>query len=109
MTFEFTLPSIANLHAQAFIVSTPTSLPQVGNAAGQNTLDANHLKASLYNWRTHTWDTYSFNVFTFSTTNAQQYIGPGGRVLLRCTNPDNIEGTAIFGRPSLQLQDSGPN
>ena len=109
MTFEFTLPPITNLHAQALIVSTPTSLPQVGNATGQNTLDANHLKASLYNWRTHTWDTYAFNVFTFSTNNAQQYIGPGGHVLLRCTNPDNIEGTAIFGRPALQLQDSGPN
>jgi uncharacterized membrane protein YhaH (DUF805 family) len=109
MTFEFMLPSISNLHAQALIVSTPTSLPQVGNATGQNTLDANHLKVSLYNWSTHTWDDYAFNVFTFSTTNAQRYIGPGGRVLLRCANPDSIEGTAIFGRPSLQLQDSGPN
>lgn len=103
MTFEFTLPTISNSHIGNLLVSTSSSLPQVGNTAGQGSVDANHLHPSLYNWQTHTWDSYTFSAFNFNASNAQRYIGPGGRVLVQLANTDSTQATAIFGKPSLQL------
>jgi hypothetical protein len=104
MTFEFTLPVINNPHIGTLQVSTASSLPQVGNTAGQQgSIDANHLHPYLYNWQTHNWDAYAFSSFTFPATPSQSYIGPGGRVLLRLANTDSTQATAIFGKPSLQL------
>jgi uncharacterized membrane protein YhaH (DUF805 family) len=104
MTFEFTLPAINNPHSGTLQVSTASSLPQVGNTAGQQgSVDANHLHPYLYNWQTHNWDAYAFNSFMFPATPSQSYIGPGGRVLLRLANTDSTQATAIFGKPSLQL------
>lgn len=105
MTFEFTLPTIAHPQAGSLLISTSSSLPQqLGNTSNQGSVDANHLRPYLYNWQKRTWDSYTFNTFTFSTTTPQSYIGPGGRVLLRLANLDSAQGTAIFGKPSLELQ-----
>ncbi|TMC22985.1 MAG: hypothetical protein E6J34_04285 [Chloroflexi bacterium] len=105
MTFDFTLPNITDLHAQQMMISAPTSLPQVSMPAA-STNDANHLHAYLYNRQTNTWDPYSFNAFKFSTNTPMQYIGSDEHVLLQLTNPNNSQGTTLFGRPSLQLTGS---
>lgn len=106
MTFEFTLPTVPNLHATNLTIEEPTNLPQMVSLSGPSgpPVDANHLHASLYNWRTGSWDPSNLQGFSFATNNTQDYISPSGRVLMQFSNQDPTLGTAVFSKPSLEVQ-----
>src|SRR3989440_3164409 len=110
LTFEFIVPQ--KLQASNLTISEPSNLSQVlgsfalpGSGAGP-LVDANNLRASLYNWQTRSWDTFTLSSFSFSTIDTGAYIGQGGRVLLQLGNQDSTVGTIYFGKPSLDLQGS---
>lgn len=103
MTFEFTLPDVANLHSGSLTITEPTGVTQVVNpSSGPITDGSQH--ALLYNWHTHTWDAISFTLQAFTTSDTGAYVGPGGRVLVQFSNRDTSAGTVAFGKPSLNLQ-----
>jgi len=97
LTFEFTLPNITKLHSL-----TITEPDLLAGASGPST-NISHLQANLYNWQTGTWDTITLQKDTFTTSDAQAYIGPGGRALLQISNQNASLGKLFFGRPSLSL------
>lgn len=107
MTFEFTLPIIPHLHAQRLTLTEDGNAPQMFSSPGTGQMaDASHLHATLYNWRTGSWTETAFRQFAVSLQNAQEYVGPAGRVLLHLSNSDPAQGTILFNRPALTVQGS---
>ncbi len=108
MTFEFSLPASFKLQNSNITLTEPSDLIQ-GNGIpiGQGistVIDVNHMQTYLYNWQKHSWDRFTFNQFVLPINNAQAYIDASGRVLAQFANPRAAQGTAVFGKPSLQLK-----
>src|SRR6266516_4319444 len=108
MTFEFSLPASFKLQNSNITLTEPSDLIQ-GNGIpiGQGistVIDVNHMQTYLYNWQKHSWDCFTFNQFVLPINNAQAYIDASGRVLAQFANPRAAQGTAVFGKPSLQLK-----
>lgn len=104
MTFEYTLPGIPRLEKSAFTFRASSNPARVSTQSASTTTDINHIQTYLYNWQTKQWDNISFNQFVLSVNNANNYIGPGHRVLLNVTNSDANLGTTIFDTPTLEMQ-----
>lgn len=106
MTFEFSIPNLANLLVTGFTINEPTNAfqPGLGAVAG----NGSSLPLLLYNWHKASWDSIALKQSSFSTNNVAAYIGPGGRVLLQLANQNPSLGTLIFGAPSLNLQGVAP-
>jgi hypothetical protein len=102
LTFEFVLPPIPDLEVGTFVFSIPSNI-NGGTNFTQRTSDTDRLHPQLYNWQTRSWDEYDFNAFSFAVSPTNPYIGPGGRILLQLSNQDASQGTAVFGKPSLEL------
>ena len=107
MSFEFSLPENYRLRSSSITLMEPSDLIQ-GNgipiAQGiSSVVDVNHMQTYLYNWRRHNWERFSFNQFSLLINNAQPYIDANGRVLAQLVNPSDAQGTAVFGKPTLQL------
>src|SRR6266849_9452999 len=102
MTFEFAVPTQANLQVSGLTITEPPNAYQPG--LGPVAANGSPLPLRLYNWHTRSWDSVSFKQNTFTTTDVGAYIGPGGRVLLQLANQDSSLGTLIFSTPSLNLQ-----
>jgi hypothetical protein len=107
MTFEFSLPTSFKLQNSNITLTEPSDLIQ-GNGIpiGQGistVIDVNHMQTYLYNWQKHSWDRFTFNQFSLSINNIQPYIDASGRVLVQFANASAAQGTAVFGKPSLQL------
>ncbi|GAC1310263.1 MAG: hypothetical protein NVSMB27_47260 [Ktedonobacteraceae bacterium] len=99
LTFEFTLPGTTNLQVHGLTITEPDLL---AGASGPST-NVSHLQANLYNWQKGTWDAITLQKDTFTTSDAQAYIGPGGRALLQISNQNASLGKLFFSRPSLSL------
>jgi hypothetical protein len=107
MTFEFTMPNSAALHADSATISEPSDLTSYAQRVGPSSgslVDVSQLHAYLYNWQKGSWDSIQLTNFNYSTDNITPYIGSGGRLLLQFSNQDSSVGTIIFGKPTLQLQ-----
>jgi hypothetical protein len=107
MTFEFTVPNGAALHAASATISEPANLTSYAQRVGPSSgslVDAGQLHAYLYNWQKGSWDAIALSNFNYSTGNITPYIGSGGRLLLQFSNQDSSVGTIVFGKPTLQLQ-----
>ena len=108
MTFELALPASVTLQNSSITLTEPANLIQ-GNGIpiGQginSVVDVNHMQIYLYNWQKSSWDRFTFNQFVLTINNAQPYIDASGRVLAQFTNPNAALGTAVFGKPLLQLK-----
>jgi hypothetical protein len=122
ITFEIQLPVTGNLQngegsAQGTgqgpalsaptltFYEAPTGIPTSNYSyrATGPTNDANTMSIGLYNWQTNTWDKETFTANTFKVDNAQHYIGPNGRVLIRFTNSQNSQTPTLFSIPSVEL------
>ncbi len=108
MTFELSLPGSVTLQNSSVTLTEPSDLIQ-GNGIpiGQginSVVDVNHMQTYLYNWQKSSWDRFTFNQFVLTINNAQPYIDASGRVLAQFTNPNAALGTAVFGKPLLQLK-----
>ncbi len=107
MTFEFALPQDFRLQSSSITMTEPSNLTQGGFPVGpgiSTVTDVNHMRIYLYNWQKHNWDRFTFNQFTLTINNAQPYIDANGRIVTQFANQDVTKGTAVFGKPSLQLR-----
>ena len=104
MTFELTLPTLSQLQNSSLDFLEPQN---PGNGMASCALgvanDITHLNVMLYNWQTSTWDEKTFSSYEFIVDNAQDYIGPGGRILIRFENQDSSLGSIIFATPTVEL------
>ncbi|MDQ2887571.1 MAG: hypothetical protein M3Y39_15975 [Chloroflexota bacterium] len=108
MTFELALPGNLTLQSSSITFTEPANLIQ-GNGIpiGQgisSVVDVNHMQIYLYNWQKSSWDRFTFNQFVLTINNAQPYIDASGRVLAQFSNPNAALGTAVFGKPLLQVK-----
>ena len=106
MTFEFALPTHLQLQHGNMTLTESSSLTQGNISLGQGTsiTDINHVQVFLYNWQKQIWGRFAFNQFSLSINNAQPYIDRSGRILIQFANQNASQGTAVFGKPSLQLK-----
>jgi hypothetical protein len=100
LTFEFQLPAVANLQAQALTIQQPDLL---ASAPPGSSGDLSHLQARLYNWQKGTWDSIALNSDTLSVSDIQAYAGPDGRVLMQVSGQSNFQRNIYFEAPSLSL------
>lgn len=106
MTLEYTLPQLSNLQNSAFTFTSSVSpVKGMGQSTGTST-NINQVQTYLYNWHTGNWDSVRFREFTCSVKVAQDYVGPGGRVLLNVNNHDT---SAVFDKPTLTVQGTVAN
>ena len=107
ITFELQLPVTGNLQAPTLTfsdASAASKMNYMNQGPGQgSTNDVNTMDVSLYNWQTNSWDHETFSASTFSVDNAQNYIGPNGRVLKQLANGQNSQNTTIFTMPGVEL------
>ncbi len=105
ITFELQLPVTSNLQYVAPPALTFNEDPIAAKSAYINgpTSDASAMSISLYNWQTNAWDSKAFNPNTFKVDNAQHYIDPNGRILIRFANGQNAQTTAMFTMPGVEL------
>lgn len=104
MTFELTLPTLSQLQNSSLDFLEPQN-PGNGMASCASSVvnDVTHLNVTLYNWQDSTWDEKTFSSYEFMIDNAQAYIGPGGRILIRFENQDSLLGSIIFATPAVEL------
>ena len=100
LTFEFTLPGIANFQAHGLTIQQPDLL---ASGPPGSSGDSSHLQARLYNWQKGAWDNISLNQDILSTSDIQAYVDPGGRVLMQVSGQNNFQGNLYFGVPLLSL------
>jgi hypothetical protein len=107
ITFELQLPIAGNLQAPTLTfsdASVASKMSYINNGPTQgSTNDVNTMNVNLYNWQTNTWDSKTFTANTFSVDNAQNYIGPNGRVLIQLANGQNSQNATIFTMPGVEL------
>jgi hypothetical protein len=98
ITFEIAPPDSEPMNSFTLIEPDLTAHP-----SGPRPGDANvsHLRARLYNWLTNSWDTITFYEDSFTTTRADAYFGPDGRLLLQISSQNKTP--IYFGKPSLDL------
>jgi hypothetical protein len=105
ITFELQLPVTSNFQYVGAPTLTFNEDPIASKSAYSNgpTNDASTMSISLYNWQANTWDSKTFNPNTFKVDNAQHYIDPNGRILIRFANGQNSQATAMFTTPGVEL------
>ena len=103
MTFEFEVPNSINAQAISTMTLVESLAKRRGFIAEQ---DTGQFATYLYNWQMGTWDAIPLSIFTYVVQDPQDYIGPGGRVLLECENLDPSQGPLLFNRPSLSIANS---
>ncbi len=105
MTFELTLPTLSQVQNSSLDFTEPQN-PGAGMAfcTPGAASDVTHLNVTLYNWQTGTWDEKTFSSYEFTVDNAQAYIGPGGRILIRFDNQDSSLGSIAFATPAVELR-----
>jgi Cu/Ag efflux protein CusF len=103
MTFEFTVPASTNAQASSNMTLVESLTKRRGFISEE---DTGQFATYLYNWNMGTWDAIPLSIFTYTTSDTEDYIGPGGRVLLQCANLDPSQGPLLFNRPSLSLANS---
>ncbi len=103
ITFEYYVPPLAHLHVHSAILSEAVdSFTQSYTLAGGSPHSASSI--SLYNWQHGSWDTITLTPSSpFTTQNISAYLGPNGRVLVRCVNHESNLGIIAFTRPALTL------
>jgi hypothetical protein len=108
ITFEASLPNVANLHSSSLTVSLPSNLSQFAASSlqGSSPGDADSLQVYLYNWHTGKWDPFSFNSFTFTTSTSDQYISSDGHILIQTAIPTNSSNAITFGQPQVLINGS---
>ena len=108
MTFEWTLPAIANLYTNQISIIEPQNLAQALTSAGGGlappSQDASHMHGYLYNWQKLSWDSFTLDQYRYTPAHTQAYIGPGGRVLVQLNNDDPTIGNILVGTPCLDIQ-----
>ncbi|HEX6483373.1 MAG TPA: hypothetical protein VF043_31390 [Ktedonobacteraceae bacterium] len=100
LTFEFSLPAMANLQPQALTIQQPDLLT---TGAPGSTGNVSHLSARLYNWQKGSWDSIALNSDTLSVSDVQAYAGADGRVLMQVSGQSSFQGNVYFVAPSLSL------
>ncbi|MBE3560696.1 MAG: hypothetical protein IMW89_15975 [Ktedonobacteraceae bacterium] len=100
LSFEFTLPTIANAGIKGLIVTAPNTAG-FGSPAFHRGLSV--LQPRLYNWQSGTWDLFFMDDSHMAVSGPDTYIGPGGRVLLQISNSSTTAATISLARPSLTL------
>lgn len=105
VTFELTLPTLSQLQNSSLDFTEPQNPgTAIASCASSATSDVTHLNITLYNWQTGTWDEKTFSSYEFKVDNAQAYIGPGGRILIRFDNQDSSLGSIVFATPAVELK-----
>jgi len=103
ITFEYSVPDAAHLDAQEITFTQPvdsSTSPYMmpGGSTG------NTVYLSLYNWQTHSWDMIKLTPSApFTTKFTQAYLGPDGRILMRCVNRASELAIAAFTKPTLTI------
>ncbi len=111
VTFELTLPNNAKTQSGSLnIVAGDAQLKNAQSVPGnQPTTDVSHAHTSIYNWHTNSWENKSFsaNSFSLKLDDAQPYIGPGGRILVRVAHADTdtsaARETILFTDPQAEF------
>jgi hypothetical protein len=107
ITFEYDLSGLPKLQSTSMTFSEPPNLnSSIINKGGPNTgtlSTVDQLRAFVYNWQKGTWDSFSFTQSSLTIPNAQAYVGPGGRVLLKMEH-DKSQAQTLTTIPSLDLQ-----
>lgn len=103
ITFEFVLPSIANLQISNLAITEPANLTQIVSSASGTSTDGGQI-ATLYNWHTRGWDSIALSSSGITISNTNAYIGPGGRILVQFANSDSSLNTVVIGKPQLSVQ-----
>lgn len=103
ITFEFTLPTIANLRVSGLTMTEAANLPQMVSSSSGPVTDGGQ-KAHIYNWHTYSWDSISLSSSGFTTSNTAAYIGPGGRILVQYANSDSSLNTVVVGKPQVSVE-----
>jgi hypothetical protein len=103
MTFEFTVPASTNAQTISNMTLVESLTKRRGRISEEET---GQFATYLYNWNMGTWDVIPLSIFTYTSSDTEDYIGPGGRVLLQCANQDPSQGPLLFNRPSLSLANS---
>lgn len=92
LSFEFTLPTIANAQIKGIAITIPGASNGMGGT-----------QARLYNWQSGKWDLFILARDRLTSSNMESYVGSGGRILLQMGYQGKNNTPLYFGKPWLSL------